>query len=154
VNDKLKKCKESANDQPEQYKMENIQNPEVLGKKHLLSIPINATPVQILNLWVKLQCINEKGDPYWKSEHGLNHFVNQNFEGFEGVDEIKEFNTNMNKTELEQAAWTFFNRYGKNKTKRRYTNLLIKHFTKFKDDKNVYSNIKDQCREHLKEFFQ
>jgi len=66
------------------------------------------------------------------------------------VDEIKEFNPNMNKSELYQVTWTFFKTYGKSKSKEQYENLLLKNFTKFRDAKCVYSNIKDQSISHLK----
>lgn len=121
--------------------------------KKRMSIPTKATPSEILNFWLRLQGNNEKGEPYWESKQEIEHFVNQNFEGFEGVDEIKEFNPNMNKTELNHVTWTFLNRNGKSKTKRQYENLLIQNFKKFKDDKNVYSNIKDQNNEHLKSIY-
>jgi len=128
----------------------NVQNPGVQGKIHLLRIPTKATPEQIIKFWLKLQGDNEKGEPYWKSEQEIKHFLNQNFEDFPGVDELKEFITNMNKSELNHVTWTFFNTYGKSKTKKQYEKLLLHNFTKFKGAKNVYSNIKDQNNEHLK----
>jgi hypothetical protein len=130
--------------------LQNLDQPAVSEKKHLLSIPTEATPEQILNFWLKLQGDNEKGEPYWNSRQEIEYFVNQNFEGFPGVDEIKEFTPNMNKSEMYQVAWTFFTRYGKYKTKRQYENLLKKNFTQFRNTKNVYSNIKDHLKDHLR----
>jgi len=125
------------------------------GKEHLLSIPTNATPDEKLNFWLKLHGNNEKGDPYWGSEEEIRHFVNQNFEGFPGVDEIREFTPNMNKTQLYHVTWYFFHLYGKSKTKEQYVNLLLKNFTQFKNAKsdNVYSNIKDQFNDNLNRIF-
>jgi hypothetical protein len=124
------------------------------GKKWLNRIPTKPTdPKQILDFWLRLQGQNEKGDPYWESTQEIEHFVNQNFEGFPSVNEIIEFDPNMNKSELYHITWIFFDRYGKSKTKRQYENLLIKNFTKFKDAKDVYSNIKYQSNEHLNKLF-
>lgn len=125
----------------------------VPGKNHLLTIPTKASPDQILDFWLKLQGNNEKGEPYWNSRQEIEHFVNQNFEGFPGVDEKKEFTTNMNLSELKHVTWTFFKAYGKSKTKKQYENLLMQNFTKFKGAKDVYSNIKDQLNGHLKQLF-
>lgn len=124
------------------------------GKVHLLSIPTKATLEQILDFWLKLQSDNEKGEPYWESKKEIEHFVNQNFEGFPGVDEIKEFNPNMNNTEIYQVTWTFFDKYGKTKTKRQYVNLLMKNFTRFKHTKYIYSNIADKGNSHLSRLFE
>ncbi|MCE5348176.1 MAG: hypothetical protein LLG13_18075 [Bacteroidales bacterium] len=132
----------------------NIQDPDATGNKHLLNIPTRATPEQILSFWLKLQGNNEKGEPYWESEQEIEHFVYQNFDVFPGVDEIKVFNPNMNKSELNHATWTFYHEYGMSKTKKLYEKLLILNFTIFKDDKNAYSNTKDQSVEHLKKLFE
>jgi hypothetical protein len=135
--------------------IDNIQEPEIKGNLHLLNIPTKAKPDEIMNFWLKLTGNNEKGEPYWESEKEIEHFVNQNFEGFPGVNEIKEFNPNMNKTVLNQVTWTFFDKYVLSTGKKQYVNLLIKNFTKFRDSnpKNVYSNIKDQVNDHLKKLF-
>jgi hypothetical protein len=130
--------------------LQNLDQPAVSEKKHLLSIPTNAKPDEILIFWLKLQGNNEKGEPYWNSRQEIEYFVNQNFEGFPGVDEIKEFTPNMNKSEMYQVAWTFLRRYGKYKTKRQYENLLLNNFTQFRNTKNVYSNIKDHSKDHLR----
>jgi hypothetical protein len=129
------------------------QNKETQGKKHLLNIPTKASPEEILNFWYKLKNIKEKGEPYWDNKQEIEHFIYQNFEVFSGVDKIKVFNPNMSKSELYHVTWTFFDNYGIHKTKRQYEKLLIHNFTKFKDSTNVYSNIKDQNNEHLKQLF-
>ena len=147
----LGKYREYVNN--ELTRMKNIQITETLEKTHLLSIPTKASPEDILSFWLKLTGNNEKGQPYWENEKEIEHFINQNFVGFPGVDEIKEFAPNMNKSELNQVVWTFLHTYGISKSKRQYENLSIKNFSKFKDDKNVYSNIKDQSNEHLKRLF-
>jgi len=116
----------------------------------LLSITTKAAPEEILNFWLKLQGNNEKGEPYWENRQEIEHFVYQNFEGFPGVPEIKEFTPNMNKSEMYQVVWTFFRRYGKYKTKRQYEKLLLNNFTQFRRTKNVYSNIKDHSKDHLR----
>ena len=121
--------------------------------KQLLSIPTKANAEQILRFWLKLQGENERGEPYWENEQEIKHFVNQNFYGFPGVNEIKEFNPNMNKSELNHVTWTFFNLYGIYKSKIQYADLLNKNFTKFRNDKSTYKNMKDQCNEHLKILF-
>ncbi|OFX39153.1 MAG: hypothetical protein A2X03_12515 [Bacteroidetes bacterium GWA2_40_15] len=131
----------------------DIQNPEPPAKKHVLSIPTNATPEKILDFWLRLLGNNEKGEPYWNNKQEIEHFVNQNFEGFPGVDELKEFIPSMTKSELNQVTWTFFKTYGKSKTKKQYEKLLLQNFTKFKDDKNVYCNIKYQNNEHLRKLY-
>jgi hypothetical protein len=59
----------------------------------------------------------------------------------------------MNKTEILHVTWTFFNKYGKIKTKRQYVNLLLKNFTKFKHTKNIYPNIADKGNRHLSNLF-
>ena len=130
------------------------QNKETQGTEHLLNIPTKASPEQILNFWFKLKNINEKGEPYWDNKQEIEHFVYQNFDVFPGVNEIKEFNPNMNKSELNHVTWTFYHIYGMNKTKKQYEKLLMQNFTKFKNGRNVYSNIKDQNNEHLKKLFQ
>lgn len=128
----------------------DLQNLGGSEKKHLLNITTNANPDEILSFWMKLQGVNEKGEQYWESKQEIEHFVNQNFEGFPGVDEIREFNPNMNKSEMYQVTWTFFDRYGKYKTKRQYENLLKKNFTQLRNTKKVYSNIKDHSKDHLR----
>ena len=120
---------------------------------HLLNIPTIATGDEILDYWSKLQVHNEKGEPYWGDEKEIEHFVYQNFDVFPGVDEIKVFNPNMSKSELSHATWTFYHKYGMSKTKKLYEKLLMQNFTKFKDGKNVYNNIKDKNMDHLKELF-
>jgi len=127
------------------------ENPDLNSDlKKLYTIPTNAQPEEILNFWLKLLSNNEKGKPYWNSEEEITHFVNQNFEGFNGVKGIKVFDPDMNKSELYQVIWTFFNRYGQTKTKRQYEYLLQNNFTKFKNANHVYSNIKDFGKAHLK----
>lgn len=123
--------------------LQDSDHPEAPGKEHLLSIPTKATQEQILNFWLELQGNNKKGEPFWESEEEIDHFVNQNFEGFEGVDEIKEFNPNMNKTELRRVTYKFFNKYGIYGTKPQYVKLLQENFTKFEGDKenSTYKNI-------------
>lgn len=106
-----------------------------------------------MNFWLKLQSNNEKGEPYWANKQEIEHFVNQNFDGFLGVNEIKVFNPNMNKSELSQVTWTFYHTYRTPKSKRQYEKLLKKNIIKFKDDNNVYGNIKDRNNEHLKKLF-
>jgi len=123
------------------------------GNLKVLNIPTKASKDQILDFWFRLTGNNEKGQPYWESEKEIEHFVNQNFEGFPGVNDKSEFNPNMNKSELYHVTWVFFNRYGKSKTKIQYADLLTMNFTQFRDTKNVYSNIKDQSKEQLKKFF-
>ena len=78
-----------------------------------------------------------------ENEKEIEHFVYQNFKGFPGVNEIKEFTTNMNKTELCRFVYSFFNKYGIYGTKPQYVELLHKNFTKFKGDKkkSTYRNI-------------
>lgn len=120
---------------------------------HLLNIPTTATGDEILNYWSKLQGNNEKGESYWGDRKEIEHFVYQNFDVFSGVDEIKEFNPNMSKSELSYATWTFYHKYGMSKTKKQYEILLMQNFTKFKDGKNVYSYIKDNNIEPLKKLF-
>lgn len=132
-----------------QSDMANILVKENHGDEHLLSIPTKATPEQILNFWLILRGKNEKGEPYWESEQEICLFVNQNFEGFKGVDAIKEFNPNMNKTELSHVTWVFFSKYGQNKTKPQYEKLLTKNFPIFKKDEHVYSNIKNRSNPGL-----
>lgn len=127
--------------------------PSSTDLKKVMSIPTKATPQEILDFWFKLTGNNEKGDPYWESEKEIEHFVYQNFDVFQGVDEIKVFNPNMNKSELNHVTWTFYRKYGTSKTKKQYEKLLMKNFTKFKNDSNVYSNIKDQLNNHLKNLF-
>lgn len=123
------------------------------GNLKLLNIPTRLDSDEILDFWFKLTGNNEKGEPYWESETEIEHFVNQNFDVFPGVNEIKAFNPNMNKSELNHVTWTFQHNHGMSKTKKQYEKLLMLNFTKFKDDKNVYSNIKDQNNEHLKKLF-
>jgi hypothetical protein len=123
------------------------------GTNKLMSISTNADKEQILNFWLKLTGNNEKGEPYWESEKEIEHFVNQNFDVFDGIDEIKEFNPNMNKSELNQVVWTFYHLYGVSKSKELYEKLLMQNFTKFKDGEYVYGNIKDYSKEHLKRLF-
>jgi len=123
---------------------------EPAGNIHLLTIPTKASPDEILTFWLKLGDNNEKGQPYWESKQEITHFVNQNFEGFSGVPELKEFTSNMNKSEMYQVVWTFLRRYGKYKTKRQYANLLEKNFTQFRGVKNLYGNIKDYSKDHLR----
>jgi|ERR1035437_437443 hypothetical protein len=135
------------------YKKGIIQNLDATGKKHLLKIPTRLGPDEILDFWLKLTGNDEKGEPYWESEKEIEHFVSQNFEVFPGVDEIKEFNPNMNKSELSHVTWTFFHNHGVSKTKKQYEKLLMQNFAKFKNDDHVYSNIKDQNNEHLKKLF-
>lgn len=129
-------------------------NPLIPDLKKVMSIPTKATKDEILNFWFKLLGNNAKGKPYWNKEE-IEHFVNQNFEGFPGVKEIKEFNPNMNKIELNQVTWYFFNRFDAGKTKEQYANMLIKNFTKFKSDdpESVYSNIADRSNKHLSKLF-
>jgi len=129
------------------------ERPEAQEKKYLLRIPTKATSEQVLNFWLKLQGNNEKGEPYWDNKGEIEHFVNQNFEGFEGVDEIKDFCPNMNKTEIYHVTWSFFDKFGKIKTKRQYVNLLLKNFTRFKHTKNIYPNIADKSIRHLSNLF-
>lgn len=131
----------------------SVKNQKVAGKKHLLNIPTKATLEEILDFWLKLQGNNEKGEPYWENKDEIEHFVNQNFEVFPGVNEIKVFNPNMSKSEFNHVTWTFYHNYGMSKTKKQYEKLLMQNFTKFKDGSNVYSNIKDQSNEHLKRLF-
>lgn len=131
---------------------DNLKPPQTDLKK-VMSIPTKADQDQILDFWFKLTGNNEKGDPYWENEKEIEHFVYQNFDIFPGVDEIKVFNPNMNKSELNHVTWTFQHNHGMSKTKKQYEKLLMLNFTKFKDDKNVYSNIKDQNNEHLKKLF-
>lgn len=129
------------------------KEPEAADMIHLLTIPTKASPNQILDFWFKLQGNNEKGLPYWESEKEIEHFVYQNFEGFPGVNEIKVFSPNMNRTELYQVTWTFLDLYGISKGKQQYVELLLQNFTKLNGAKNVYGNIKDQNRPHLKNLF-
>ena len=91
--------------------------------------------------------------PASANKQEIEHFVYQNFDVFPGVNEIKEFNPNMNKSELNHVTWTFFHNHGMPKTKKQYEKLLMQNFTKFKESSNVYSNIKDQSNEHLKKIF-
>lgn len=153
VKRQLKRFEDLTDDQPEQDEKGNVQNPEDQEKKHLLSIPTKASQNQILDFWLKLTGNNEKGQPYWENEKEIEHFVNQNFEGFPGVDEEKKFTPNMNKSELYQVTWTFFHKYGESKGKRQYENLLLKNFIQFRNSKNVYSNIKYQNNEHLRKLY-
>lgn len=158
VKRQIKIYENPKNGKPRQDNIGSIQNLDVSGKKHLLNISTEATPEQILNFWLKLNSNNEKEKPYWESEEEIKHFVNQNFKGFSGVDETKQFTPNMNKTELYHVTWNFFNDYGRFKTKIQYVDLLLKNFTQFKNDKtknanNVCSNIKDQSIKQLKEIF-
>lgn len=137
----------------------NIENhkdntkPSSTDLKKVMSIPTKATKDEILNFWFKLQGNKEKGDPYWESEQDIEHFVYQNFEGFPGVNEKKEFNPNMNKSELNQVTWTFLHTYGESKGKKQYVNLLLKNFTQFRGAKDVYGNIKFQNNEHLRKLY-
>lgn len=112
-------------------------------KKQLLSIPTKASKEEILNFWFELLTNNKKGEPYWVKQE-IEHFVNQNFEGFPGVSEFKVFNPEMDKRELLLITYKFFQQYGKHGTKRQYVDLLKKNFTKFRNDsfKNIYGNIK------------
>lgn len=123
--------------------------------KKLMSIPTKAKPEEILEFWFKLAGNNEKGESYWKDKKEIEHFVNQNFDGFPGVNEIKVFNPNLNKSELRQITATFFEKYGISKSKLQYANLLKNNFIKFRDDgiKDIYSNIKDHSNRYLKELF-
>jgi hypothetical protein len=129
-------------------------NKEVIEKekplKRLANITTKAKPEEIMDFWLKLQGNNEKGEPYWNDKEEIKHFVNQNFGEFSEADELKEFNPNMNKSELYHVTWTFFKIYGEPKTKKQYERLLLQNFTKFKGGSHVYSNIKDQNNEHLK----
>jgi len=128
------------------------KNPQDLcpaGNEHLLSIPTRATQEEILNFWLMLRGNNEKGRPYWESYQEIEHFVSQNFDVFPGVDEIKIFDPNMNKSELNYVTWFFYRKYGMSKTKKQYEKLLMLNFAKFKDDK-VYCNTKDQSVDSLK----
>lgn len=136
-----------------QSEIDNIPNQEALGEAHLLSIPSEATPEQILNFWLILLGNNEKGEPYWRSKQDIVHFVRQNFEGFKGVKEIRKFNPNMNKSEIYQSTWAFLTRYGQRGTKCQYEKLLIYNFSKFKNAKHVYSNIKDRSILRLRKLF-
>jgi hypothetical protein len=122
---------------------------EFIGNNHLLNIPTKATKDEILDFWLRLRGNNEKGEPYWGNEKEIEHFVYQNFDVFPGVNEIKEFNPNMNKSELNHVTWTFYHYHGMSKTKKQYEKLLMQNFKKFKDGKDVYSNIKDQTNKHL-----
>lgn len=131
-------------------KIEDFEREDGVLKNHLLQIKTNANKDKILDFWLKLQGDNEKGEQYWNSKEEIIHFVNQNFFGFTGVDEIKMFTPNMNKSELNHTTWTFFDKYGIMKSKKQYENLLRMNFLKFKYDRNIYSNIKDQYNKHLK----
>lgn len=128
---------------------ENSQNQDSTLNGRLLNIPTRATADQILNFWLKLNCKNRKGEPYWKSKQEIRHFVYQNFDTFPGVGEIKLFNPNMNKPELNYVTWSFYRKYGMSKTKKLYEKLLMLNFAQFKDDK-VYCNTKDQSTGYLK----
>lgn len=130
--------------------IDNYFEPLRKGEKQLLRIPTKAKPEEILNFWLKLRRNNEKGRPYWNNKTEIEHFVYQNFEGFPGVEKLRTFNPDMNKSELYQVAWMFFNKYGRSKTKSQYETLLIKNFDKFRKAKNIYSNIKDHMKDHLK----
>jgi len=113
------------------------------GEEHLLSIRTKATREQTLDFWLVHLSNNKKGESSLMSEQDIEHFVNQNFEGFPGVDEIIEFTPNMYKSELNCITYKFFNKYGINGTKPQYVKLLQGNFTKFKGDKedSTYKNI-------------
>ena len=125
-------------------------------KKKLLNIPTKAEPEVILDFWLRLQGKNEKGSPYWNNKDEIKHFVYQNFDGFPGVSEIKEFNPNMNKTDLYHVTWVFYKKYHVSKGKRQYAKLLVGNFTEFKNnaEEKVYPNIKDYLRNHLNSVIQ
>jgi hypothetical protein len=122
--------------------------PEVTEKIQLLTIPTKATPEEILSFWLKLEGNDEKGKPYWNRQE-IEHFVNQNFEGFPGVNERKEFNPNMNKSELYQVTYTFFYRYGLYESKKLYEDLLLRNFIQIKGTKYVYKLLRNHNLKHL-----
>jgi hypothetical protein len=117
--------------------------------KQLLSIHTNAGCDEILSFWLKLRGNNKKGKPYWESKDEIEHFVNQNFEGFDGVGSIQEFNPNMNKSELYHVTWKFYRIYKVSNSKIQYVDLLVKNFIRFRGAEHVYGNIKDQIKPHL-----
>ena len=125
-----------------------------VGELHLLQIPTKCDKDELLDFWFKLTGNNEKGEPYWENEDEIEHFVNQNFDIFPGVNELKSFDPNMSKSELNHVTWTFYHKFGMSKTKKLYEKLLMQNFRKFTNDSHVYSNIKDQNNEHLKKLFQ
>lgn len=130
--------------------VKNLIKPEIKGNKKLLTLKTNGKPEEILNFWLKLQSNNEKGEPYWENDTEIKHFVYQNFYGFEGVKEFKEFTPNMNKSEIRQTVWKFFNKFKIPKSKPQYVELIKKNFTIFRNSKDdEYSNLKDYQLKHL-----
>ncbi len=127
------------------------------GQKKIrkMSIPTKAKPDQILEFWFKLQGNNERGQPYWESEKEIEHFVNQNFEGFPGVDKIRKFTPEMSKEEFWQVTWLFFKYYGNSKTKPQYVKLLQGNFIKFEGDgyDYLYKNIAYKGNENLRKLY-
>lgn len=134
--------------------VKSLIKPEIKGNLKLNEIKTKGKPEEILNFWFKLLKENQKGVPYWENKSEIMHFVNQNFEGFPGVNEIKtHFQTNMNITQLYQVIWHFFNKFGNHGTKELYVKLLQDNFIELRNSKSIYSNIKDYQHGFLKILF-
>lgn len=121
------------------------------GSLKFNEIPTRGTPEKIMEFWLKLKGQNEKGESYWDSKEEIKHFVHQNFKGFPGVKKFKTFSPNMNKKELQQATWHFFDAHGVYKSKNQYAKLLKENFKIFENTRVLIGNIKDGNNKHLRD---